>query len=392
MFTGDLERKTYADVDAFLKESIPEGTRLDYKRKMPDRIERTISAMANSEGGLIVIGVDEERATRTPKLPPDGITLAGQAERVQSKAYQAIHEPITALDIGTYSFPDDGERGVLVVRIHPSERAPHAVDQGRTVLRRVGAQAMKEGRDLDDHMDVDRMGWLFERRTRNQEMIDAALARYESLLLDEPVPDGHYRFDIVAYPAVAHADPLKVEDLRRLTTTFERDLGGEFGYPYLRSVSGGLVEIGNWWSCYFDGTGLTASTLVWDLGTMHGNSPRIDAGGWVNKSLLTLKLVGLASKESGWGSSIHVRARLQGVKGSMLTLFILFRGGSDLHRALPNGNPSLQDEVIATATASVDELAEDPEPCFAEILRKVVEAFGHEMSREYTLSVLRLKA
>ena len=237
MFTGDLERKTYADVEAFLKERIPEGLRLDYKREVPDRIERMISAMANSEGGLIVIGVDEERATRTPKLPPTGIPLTGQAERVQSKAYQAIHEPITALDIGTIPFPDDGERGVLVVRIHPSERAPHAVDQGRTVLRRVGAQAMKEGDDLDDRMDVDRMGWLFERRTRNQQLIDAALARYESLLLREPLPADSYRIDLVAYPTVTHSEPLTVKQLRDLLSMHNHIRYKEFPVS-LRSVSG----------------------------------------------------------------------------------------------------------------------------------------------------------
>ena len=378
MFTGDLERKTYADVDAFLKESIPEGTRLDYKRKMPDRIERTISAMANSEGGLIVIGVDEERATRTPKLPPDGITLAGQAERVQSKAYQAIHEPITALDFGTYPFPDDGDHGVLVVRVHPSERAPHAVDQGRTVLRRVGAQAMKEGDDLDDRMDVDRMGWLFERRTRNQRLIDAALARYESLILSEPPPDRHYRFDIVAYPEVAHADPLTVRDLRKLVGLQNQIGYNEFPVNW-RAVAGGLVSIQlpHYWSNYCDVTGLAACTRTWEIEERH--TPReIYGSHWVSASLALLKWVGIASKESGHGRMIQVQARLRKVLGAKLVL------NSD---SMFDGEPSLQGEVPATASASVDDLADDPRPCVAGILSQLANAFGYEGSAETMLSL-----
>ncbi len=381
MFTGDLERKTYADVDAFLKERIPEGPRLDYKREIPKDIERTISAMANSEGGLIVIGVDEERATRTPKLPPDGIALAGQAERVQSKAYQAIHEPITALDIGTIPFPDDGERGVLVVRIHPSERAPHAVDQGRTVLRRVGAQAMKEGRDLDDHMDVDRMGWLFERRTRNQRLIDAALARYESLLLREPLPADSYRIDLVAYPTVTHSEPLTVKQLRDLLSMHNHIRYKEFPVS-LRSVSGGLVSIHpqDSWSHYFDTTGFTACVATWSRRVRSSTQifTVIYGAWWLDATLGLLQWVGLASKQSGWGGTIRVRARLQGVEGARLML------NAD---SMFDGELSLQGEVAAMVSASVEDLAVDPRPCVAHILSQLANAFGYEASAENMLNL-----
>ena len=386
MFTGDLERKTYADLDAFLAEGLPEWTRLDYKREMPDRIERTISAMANSEGGLIVIGVDEERATRKPKLPPAGIALAGQAERVQSKAYQAIHEPITALDIGTYPFPNDGERGVLVVRVHPSERAPHAVDQGRTVLRRVGAQAMKEGDDLDDRMDVDRMGWLFKRRERPRQRIDKALERYESLLLSKPLPDGHCRFDIVAYPAVAHADTLTVRDLWALMS-LRNQRREQFHFPFLRVVSGGLMSgpesRQDFPAYYFDITGLTACTSTWQIEEKLGK-PRIYGRWWYEQSQRLLEWVGLASRESGRGGSIHVRARLLGVLDTRIVLNEPIM--DDKYIA---GDLSLDNEVTAEVTASVDELASDPGPCAAQLWIGLAEAFGREISRDDMLSLLR---
>lgn len=386
MFTGDLERKTYADVDAFLKERIPEGPRLDYKHEVPDRIERTISAMANSEGGLIVIGVDEERATRTPKLPPIGITLAGQAERVQSKAHDAIHEPITDLHIGTYPFTKDCEKGVLVVRVHPSERAPHAVGDKRTILRRVGAQAVKDGDDLDDRMDVDRMVWLVERRTRNQRLNDAALARYESLLLSEPPPDGHCRFDIVAYPAVGHADPLTVRDLRALVS-LRNQRGGQFHFPSLRAVSGGLVSAPEsrqyFPAYYFDITGLTACTATWKIEEKFGEPRRIYGGWWYEQSLQLLEWVGLASRESGRGGSIHVRARLLGVLDTRLVLN--YTNLLDRHF----GELALCNEVTAEAAASVDELAGDPVPCAAHLWIGLAEEFGRVISHDDMLSLLR---
>lgn len=384
MFTGDLERKTYADVDAFLKESIPEGLRLDYKLKVPKDIERTIAAMANSEGGVIVIGVDEERPTRKPQLPPVGIELAGQAERIQAKAYQAIHEPITALDIGAIPFPDDVERGVLVVRVHPSERAPHAVDQGRTILRRVGAQAMKESGDLDDRMDLDRIGWLFERRQRNQQLIDAAMARYESLLLSEPPPEGQYRFDIVAYPAVAHAEPLTVRDLRAFTKLRGKR---EFWISHPRTVSGGLMSILNSpnypTSSYCDVTGLTAYTATWPFGDNFGEPQRTFGGWWFDPSLRLLEWVGLAGKEAGRGGTIRVRARLQGVRGIQILLDQL--STIEQYAGHP---PSVDNEVLATASALIDDLASDPKPCVAKLISQLAEAFGWEISPDDMLKMI----
>ena len=377
MFTGDLERKTYADVEAFLAESIPEGLRLDYKREVPPNIERTIAAMANSEGGVIVIGVDEDRATRKPQLPPAGIDLAGQAERVQSKAYQAIHEPITALDFGTFPFPDATERGVLVVRVHPSERAPHAVDQGRTILRRVGAQAMKEGGDLDAPMHLDRIGWLFERRQRNQQLIDTALARYESLLLSEPPPAGQYRFDIVAYPAVAHAEPLTVKDLQNLVGLHNQIGYNEFPVNW-RSISGGIVSIQpHYWSNYCDVTGIAACTATWEI--REKITPReIYGNHWFGASLALIKWVGMANKKSGNGGTIHVRARLQGVIGTNLVL----------DRGFYDPKISIQDEVKAAVVASVDDIASDPKPCIAELLSQLAEAFDRVIPIETMIKKL----
>lgn len=379
MFTGDLERKTYADVESFLAEKNPEGLRLEYKREVTNRIARTIAAMANSEGGLIIIGIEEEGKTGKPKLPPVGIELGKDPiTSVRSIAYDNIHEPISDLDIRTYPLPD-GENGVLVMRVHRSEHAPHAVGSSHTFLIRVGAQAMKVG-TLDVPMNLAQIEWLLKRRERNQQMIDEAMARYESRLLSEPPPDGHYRFDIVAYPAVAHAEPLTVPHLRQLT-----GLRSQLGYREIavqvRAVSGGLVsrEPVERWSTYFDITGLTARTTELDLSTMPTQPMQLYSRWWVEPSLAMLEWVGRASKEAGWGGSTHVCARLRGVQGVRLEL------NEDDIFDTDRGEPSIQGTVTASATASVDDLAKDPRPCFAEVLSKLAEAFGREMPGENVL-------
>ena len=69
MFVGDLDKKTYEDVLSFLQEAIPEGVRLDYRRDFPINLEKTIAALANTEGGVILIGVEED--SERPRCPKE---------------------------------------------------------------------------------------------------------------------------------------------------------------------------------------------------------------------------------------------------------------------------------------------------------------------------------
>ena len=73
-----LSEQGYSDLKAFLEQQVGEGLTLDYKRELTDSSRSRgelcgdVSALANSRGGTIVYGVDEEGSDRTPVLPPNG--------------------------------------------------------------------------------------------------------------------------------------------------------------------------------------------------------------------------------------------------------------------------------------------------------------------------------
>ncbi len=83
MFSADLDKCTYGDGVAFLEQRLPEGQRLDYKADWPKGVERTIAAMANTEGGLIILGVEPDGESRLPKSPPVGCASNQAAHRFQ---------------------------------------------------------------------------------------------------------------------------------------------------------------------------------------------------------------------------------------------------------------------------------------------------------------------
>ena len=72
MLDRPLHEITYADLDQFVQEKRPEGKSLDYKRdsyggKDDDKKEllKDVSSFANTQGGDLIIGVDEEQGLPT---------------------------------------------------------------------------------------------------------------------------------------------------------------------------------------------------------------------------------------------------------------------------------------------------------------------------------------
>lgn len=126
----------FDDIDEFCKAMVPESNRLDYKLEPPKNIEKTIAAFANTLGGILIIGVDEDPTTNLPVWPPTkGLpNQPGLVERVYQKAIAAIYPPVMTLRASTVIENKKLPGHVLIaVRVDESKDAPHAVDSGRKV-------------------------------------------------------------------------------------------------------------------------------------------------------------------------------------------------------------------------------------------------------------------
>ncbi len=131
-----LSEQLYSDVVSFLEEQVGENLTLDYKRELSgdprSRAElcRDVSALANSQGGTIIYGVDEESPDRTPVLPPHGTPRRVSNQPVEEWAAQVIRDgvqPRVDLELEAFDLPNDPDRCVLVVRTTASPLAPHMV-------------------------------------------------------------------------------------------------------------------------------------------------------------------------------------------------------------------------------------------------------------------------
>jgi len=117
---------TYVDVGDLLSRA--EGKDLEFKAHLPkpSELARELSALANSGGGKLILGVGEGHAgdTRTPGVDAEQVQLAAQ------RALMLVHPaPSTRLELHQH-----GERVIAIINVKAGDAAP-VVAQGIAFIR-----------------------------------------------------------------------------------------------------------------------------------------------------------------------------------------------------------------------------------------------------------------
>lgn len=126
-----------------------EGLRLEFKLKTthPEKIVREIVAFANTEGGLLLIGVSDDKQIYGAKFPDED-------EYVIEKAIKEYCSPPIDYTIERIPIAEDSEREVLLFHIAKSSQMPHQIikgeDKGKVYVRVAdrSIQASKEMRTI----------------------------------------------------------------------------------------------------------------------------------------------------------------------------------------------------------------------------------------------------
>ncbi|WP_162418294.1 AlbA family DNA-binding domain-containing protein [Cyclobacterium roseum] len=153
-----------------------EGLRVEFKKKAahPEKIVKEIVAMANTEGGHLLIGVDD-----------DG-TVSGQ-RYIEEEVYamdKAIQELILpALHLKKYVIDLSPKKGVAVYEIRKSKSAPHYILENRRkkAFVRVADKSIQASREM----------WEIMKRKQRQEDIVFKYGKKEELLLKALVSRPH---------------------------------------------------------------------------------------------------------------------------------------------------------------------------------------------------------
>ena len=258
-----IDQITFDDVDEFCAAGLEESVRLDYKAEWPGDLAKTMAAMANTVGGMIIIGVDADKTTNKPIWPPQkptdsraGFRLThGQSERVYQNGRDAIFPPLMP-EVSTIM---ENKRlpghAILVIRVPESKDAPHAVEGKKKVYiyERTGNQGYAHSL-----ADLDYIERLFSRRQRieaeREKMIEAAIERSTNRI---GLIGQSYRWASVIpfYPwrPVATAEACHKFHTKRLLALIARNCAdshyqrvpnGSFGTYFDQNDEGSLIPVG----------------------------------------------------------------------------------------------------------------------------------------------------
>jgi hypothetical protein len=132
LFGVRLEQVTHAHVAALVTNAVPEAFDLEFKAELYGRSDKAkrdlasdIAAMANTAGGVIVLGVAEDDQARANFSP--GVALSdGEVGRIRLIVASQV-APSPTFDVLQVEDPQHNGRGFLLVAVPRSPMGPHAV-------------------------------------------------------------------------------------------------------------------------------------------------------------------------------------------------------------------------------------------------------------------------
>jgi hypothetical protein len=156
LYTDPLGQITFQDVLEWLQSSPGESERLDFKKGYSDTVLASIVGMANHDGGLIILGVDEEQRstgkTKRPKLPPAEVDLGKYEDWLTSRCFEDIRPTYRPAAQGIPGSAED--KGVVLIRVDPVSAPRPLWHRQKGVLWRIG--------DHNRPADLDTLRRLFQ--------------------------------------------------------------------------------------------------------------------------------------------------------------------------------------------------------------------------------------
>ena len=146
LLSSRIELVQHADLMTLVSNQVPEAFDLDFKAEMygpTDRDRRDaatdVAALANTAGGLLILGIEEDDQARAAAAP--GLALSEADERRIRQIVGSQVVPMPVIDVLRVEDPKRPGHGLVLIAVPRSPLAPHAVvvNDGLRYPKRNGA-------------------------------------------------------------------------------------------------------------------------------------------------------------------------------------------------------------------------------------------------------------
>ncbi|MFB6258954.1 MAG: helix-turn-helix domain-containing protein [Flavobacteriales bacterium] len=138
----DVQRLIDTGAEETLSLDFKAAGALSFDTKKKKEISKDVSAFANSEGGMLIYGVHEEKQKAHSLDPVDGETFT--RDWLEQVISGTIHRPIEGFEVIPIRIEGDLQSTVYIVRIPDSYHAPHMANDGHYYLRSNARNRMME--------------------------------------------------------------------------------------------------------------------------------------------------------------------------------------------------------------------------------------------------------
>lgn len=151
----EQEDYTIGDIQALIDNHAEEGVHLELKRanalskENADKITKTLSAFANSDGGVVIYGVAEKDHVASDYSFVDGNTITTEQISILARY---VRPAIDGLRVYPIRKDDDFSKSIYVVKVPRSDKAPHMAKDHRYYKRNNVESIPMEDFDVKDVM------------------------------------------------------------------------------------------------------------------------------------------------------------------------------------------------------------------------------------------------
>lgn len=212
------------DVEKLIEDKIQESLILEYKREIDKDVPKDVSACANTLGGTIIYGIEEEEKN-IPKKINWIDNKEGTKEKIENMIINGIDKRIQNLTINTILNDKDPSKAIFIVNIPESTDAPHMAKHSYYKRFNFQSVPMENKEVLDALFRKGLRESLYFELSRNLDLCDNTL----KLIGDHYVPQSKDRVPIVFIPfytysweAIINSGllPILKENVEKLVETY----------------------------------------------------------------------------------------------------------------------------------------------------------------------------